>query len=154
MILEFLFRCGHCKRLKPEFDKAGDLLKGNDPPISLAKVDCTEAGKDTCNQFSVTGYPTLKIFRNGEVSQDYNGPREAAGIVKYMQSQVGPSSKELKTVADLDKFLDKNDVGVVGCFEKDSDLKSAYLKVADKLREKVRFAHSASNDILKKLGST
>lgn len=43
----------------------------------LAKVDCTEAGKETCNKFHVTGYPTLKIFRNGEFSQEYNGPREA-----------------------------------------------------------------------------
>jgi protein disulfide isomerase family A protein 3 len=45
--------------------------------VVLAKVDCTEAGKETCNKFSVTGYPTLKIFRNGEFSQEYNGPREA-----------------------------------------------------------------------------
>ena len=30
--------CGHCKRLKPEFEKsAGDLL-ANDPPVSLVKV--------------------------------------------------------------------------------------------------------------------
>ena len=34
------------------------------------------------------GYPTLKIFRNGELSSDYNGPREAAGISKFMRSQV------------------------------------------------------------------
>lgn len=147
------FRCGHCKRLKPEFEKAAELLKGNDPPIALVKVDCTEAGKDTCNQFSVTGYPTLKIFRNGDMSQEYNGPREAAGIVKHMQSQVGPSSKELSSLADLDKFTSKDDVAVVGCFEKETDLKGAYLKVADKLREKVRFAHSSSKDILEKLGT-
>merc|ERR1712240_568999 len=77
--------CGHCKRLKPEFEKsAGDLL-ANDPPVSLVKVDCTEAGKDTCGRFEVRGYPTLKSFRNGELSSDYNGPREAAGISKFMR---------------------------------------------------------------------
>lgn len=43
----------------------------------MLKVDCTEAGKDTCNKFGVSGYPTLKIFRNGEVSKEYNGPRDA-----------------------------------------------------------------------------
>ena len=41
------------------------------------------------NRFDVKGYPTLKIFRNGELSSDYNGPREAAGISKFMRSQVG-----------------------------------------------------------------
>lgn len=44
---------------------------------NLFKVDCTEAGKDTCNKFGVSGYPTLKIFRNGEVSKEYNGPRDS-----------------------------------------------------------------------------
>jgi protein disulfide isomerase family A protein 3 len=31
-------------------------------------------------------FPTLKIFRNGEVAGDYDGPRDADGIVKYMVS--------------------------------------------------------------------
>lgn len=61
--------------MKPEYAKAGELLRGED--IALAKVDCTEGGKDTCTKFGVTGYPTLKIFKNGEVAQDYSGPREA-----------------------------------------------------------------------------
>ena len=33
-----LNRCGHCKRLKPEFDKAAELLRDDDPPVNLAKV--------------------------------------------------------------------------------------------------------------------
>lgn len=145
--------CGHCKRLKPEYAKAAEELKINDPPVMMAKVDCTEAGKDICSKHSVSGYPTLKIFRNGELSQEYNGPRDAAGIVKYMKAQVGPSSKELSIVADLEKFLAYNDVSVIGFFEKESDLKVAFLKLADKMREKVRFAHSTHADVLKKQGT-
>ena len=71
--------------MKPEYAKAAELLIGSEPPITLAKVDCTEAGKETCNKFSVNGYPTLKIFERNELRSDYNGPREAAGIVKYMK---------------------------------------------------------------------
>ena len=84
----------------------------NDPPVNLAKIDCTEAGKDTCNRFEVRGYPTLKIFRGGEVSQDYNGPRDAGGIVKYMKSQVssfcalGSIKMELVNI----RFLEQTDV--------------------------------------------
>ena len=58
--------CGHCKRMKPEFAKAASILEENDPPVHLVQVDCTEGGKDTCGQFEVKGYPTLKIFRGGE----------------------------------------------------------------------------------------
>jgi len=144
--------CGHCKRLKPEYAKAAEELKVNDPPVILAKVDCTEAGKDTCSKHSVSGYPTLKIFRNGELSEEYNGPRDAPGIAKYMKAQVGPSSKELSNVADVEQFLAYNDVSVVGFFEKESDLKAAFMKTADKQREKVRFAHSTNSGVLSKYG--
>jgi len=130
--------CGHCKRLKPEFEKAATTLKANDPPVTLAKVDCTEGGKDTCGRFSVSGYPTVKIFRNGELSQDYNGPREANGIVKYMRAQVGPASKECKAEADLNALLGKPEVVVV-CYDKESD--DVFQKVANGLRESVAFGH-------------
>lgn len=133
--------CGHCKKLKPEFDKAGkDLLK-NDPPVNLVKVDCTEGGKDTCGRFEVRGYPTLKIFRSGEVSSDYNGPREASGIVKYMQAQVGPASKECKTQDEVKAFLAKKSEVVVVSYSEDEEMQKAFDKVANKMRETVAFAH-------------
>ena len=77
------------------------------------QVDCTEH-KKTCDKFGVSGFPTLKIFRRGELSSDYEGPREADGIVKYMRGQVGPSSKEIKALADLEKFLDHEEHAVIG----------------------------------------
>jgi len=144
--------CGHCKRLKPEFEKAAGDLLANDPPVTLAKVDCTEGGKDTCGRFEVRGYPTLKIFKSGELSADYNGPREAGGIVKYMKSQVGPASKELKSVADADAILGKQEVVVLGLGSQDSTLLKTFMKAADKLREDVAFGHSSAADVLAKLG--
>jgi len=143
--------CGHCKKLKPEFELAAKTLAANDPPIALAKVDCTEGGKETCNSFSVKGYPTLKIFKGGEVSQEYNGPRDASGIAKFMAAQVGPASKEL-TAADFDKFLEKLEVSVVGFLKEGGSLKAVFDKVSDKLREKVRFGHTSDEALLKKHG--
>lgn len=64
--------------MKPEYAVAAGILKNDDPPVALAKVDCTEGGKTTCEQHGVSGYPTLKIFRKGELSQEYNGPRESS----------------------------------------------------------------------------
>lgn len=113
-------------------------------------VDCTEGGKETCSKFSVTGYPTLKIFRNGEFSQDYNGPREAAGIVKFMRAQVGPSSKDLTSVAALEAFLKVPETGLIGFFKTDSDMKALFTKYADQQREKMRFAQSSNAEVLAK----
>lgn len=143
--------CGHCKRMKPEFDIAAKTLSANDPPVTLAKVDCTEAGKDTCGRFEVRGYPTVKIFRNGELSSDYNGPREAPGIIKTMASQAGPASKELKEAKDLAATQEKKDVVIVGLFESASDAEP-FLKAAGQMREDASFAHSISGALGKELG--
>jgi len=142
--------CGHCKRLAPEYEKAATVLKSNDPPIPLVKVDCTAETK-TCGKMGVNGYPTLKIFKNGEVSSDYNGPREADGIVKYMRSKAGPSSRELNNEQELEKFVNNNDHSIVGFFNKaDSTLATEFKKVADQLSENYRFAHTSNADLLAK----
>ena len=92
------------KRLAPEYETAATALVKNDPPVALAKVDCTIETK-TCTKYGVSGYPSefndrganrrwsstrflaLKIFKNGEVAEDYNGPREA-GKSKWNQSEL------------------------------------------------------------------
>ena len=102
-----------------------------------------------CGRFDVKGYPTLKIFRSGEMSSDYNGPREAAGISKFMKSQVGAASKEIKTVEEAEKLLARSEV-VVFAFGDQPD----HTKAANKLRESVTFAHTTSEDVMAKLGHT
>jgi len=145
--------CGHCKRMAPEFDKAATKLKTNDPPVALVKVDC-DSEKDLCQKYSVSGYPTLKIFRKGQLSGDYDGPREADGIAKYMRGQSGPSARELKSVAEFEKFIADDDLSVVGFFESESKLKDSFHKVADTERDRFRFAYTSNADIIKKTGYT
>ena len=74
------FRCGHCKNLAPEYEKAAEVLKGINIP--LAKVDAT-AHADLASKYGVSGYPTLKVFHDG-VPYDYEGPRTAAGRCCYL----------------------------------------------------------------------
>ncbi|KAI1715090.1 thioredoxin domain-containing protein [Ditylenchus destructor] len=143
--------CGHCKKLAPEYEKAATKLKSNDPPIALVKVDCTSE-KATCDKFGVSGFPTLKIFRHGQATQDYDGPRDAEGIVKYMRGQAGPSAKELKSLSDFEKFVDNDDVSVVGFFESESKLKDSFHKVADTERDRYRFAYTSDKSTLEKTG--
>ncbi|XP_035219913.1 protein disulfide-isomerase A4-like [Stegodyphus dumicola] len=83
--------CGHCKALAPEYSKAAKILKNEDPPIHLAKVDAT-IETDLAARYDVTSYPTLYIFKKGEKVL-YDGPRSALGIVEYMKERSDPNWK-------------------------------------------------------------
>lgn len=71
-----------------------------------------------------------------------------------MKAQTGPASKDLLTVVEIEKFLKGQETSVIGFFEKETDLKTVFIKYADKHREKLRFGHSTADDILKKYGET
>jgi len=100
---------------------------------------------------------SLNVLNEAVISESlensYNGVF-AVGIVKHMKAQVGPSSHELTSVASLEGFTSKDDVAVVGFFEKETDLKGAFLKLADKLREKVHFGHTTTKALLEKQEET
>uniref|UniRef100_A0A8D3AWI3 Protein disulfide-isomerase A3 n=1 Tax=Scophthalmus maximus TaxID=52904 RepID=A0A8D3AWI3_SCOMX len=134
--------CGHCKKLSPEFDKAARRLKGS---VQLAKVTSSPSSSScdhTCERFGVSGYPTLKIFRNGRDSAPYDGPRTAEGIYHYMKKQTGPDSVHLQTDEDLQTFITHYEASVVGVFPGAASRLSDFLKAAGLLREQFRFAHT------------
>lgn len=70
--------CGHCQRLTPEYKKAATALKG---VVKLGAVNADEH-RSLGGQYGVQGFPTLKIFgRNKNKPEDYNGGRDAKGII-------------------------------------------------------------------------
>lgn len=71
-----------------------------------------------------------------------------------MKAQTGPASRELKSLAELEKYLTVQENTIVGLFAKDSSLKSAFLQLAEKHREKLRFGHTGASDALEKYGTT
>uniref|UniRef100_A0A1I8HTD0 Protein disulfide-isomerase n=1 Tax=Macrostomum lignano TaxID=282301 RepID=A0A1I8HTD0_9PLAT len=138
-------RCGHCQRLAPEYEAAATRLK--DVPVPLAKVDCT-AETTVCGRFGVSGYPTLKIFKGGEFSADYQGPRDTDGIVKYMKTKAGPSSRLLAEDADFNRLLDGVEPFIAGFFtDESSQAYRVFKKAADSLNEDFSFAHSLSAEL-------
>jgi len=138
--------CGHCKKLAPEYEKAATRLKREDPPIPLAKVDCT-VNQAICSKYGVSGYPTLKMFRSGQPS-DYNGPRQEDGIVKFILKQAAPAYKEISTPAQLEKFLTYPDGVVVGYFAAKHSWVKTFQKAADALRDDYRFGVVTNEDML------
>eukprot|EP00033_Pygsuia_biforma_P000992 GCRY01001136.1.p1 GENE.GCRY01001136.1~~GCRY01001136.1.p1 ORF type:complete len:489 (+),score=109.92 GCRY01001136.1:105-1571(+) len=142
--------CGHCKRLKEPFMNAATALK--DEGITFAEFDAEEF-RDLAGKLGVRGYPTLKLFRQGQMS-DFKGPRDEEGIIAYMKKQVGPSAKALETVEEMTSFLDNEDVSVVALISKENTvLFRKFKEVADTLRDEFRFAYSTNVDVLSAFGN-
>lgn len=89
--------CGHCKTLVPEYKKVAKALKGI---VNVGAVNADEH-RSLGGQFSVQGFPTIKIFgANKRKPEDFNGQRTAQGMVdaglaaakKLAQAQLGGKS--------------------------------------------------------------
>lgn len=90
----FLFKgCGHCKRAKPEFNKASDFFK-DDPRFGLAAVDCTKH-KSVCSVHSVKGFPTIKYFSYLKSVREYNGGRSVRTQLQMKKSLENKTENEL-----------------------------------------------------------
>ena len=85
------YRCGHCKALKPAWDKLGDEHKSS-KTVVIADVDCTKE-QDLCQKYGVSGYPTLKYFTGATAATGdaYNGGRDFDTLSAWAKDNLGPS---------------------------------------------------------------
>lgn len=80
--------CGHCKKMKPVYEKAAEAMKADRIPGMLAALDATKEPSIGA-QFGVKGYPTFKYFENGVFKFDVNH-RDLEGIVRFMRNPEEP----------------------------------------------------------------
>lgn len=77
------------------------MVLGDETPIAFVKTDCEGAGQETCKQNEISRYPTLKVFKNGKFLKNYNGTRDADGIVKYMREEAGGTSGDVSKLLEI-----------------------------------------------------
>jgi len=80
--------CGHCKQMKPDWDKL--MEETNDSSTQLvADVDCTAEGKPICESNGVQGFPTIKYGDPSDL-QDYDGGRDFDSLSKFVKEELKP----------------------------------------------------------------
>jgi len=80
--------CGHCKALKPDWEKLGvasDCVKA-----TIARVDCDdEENMEICSRYDIAGYPTLKYFLSGDnEGEDYENARDLPSLTSFVSEEL------------------------------------------------------------------
>ncbi|PPQ86762.1 hypothetical protein CVT25_012407 [Psilocybe cyanescens] len=88
--------CGHCKHFKPTWqqlvldtrDKGDEGLGGGEvPEVGMGVVDCIVHG-DLCDENGVKGYPTLIMFKDGKIVDQFKKARELDDLKAFMKQHV------------------------------------------------------------------
>mmetsp|Transcript_23904 Transcript_23904/g.27672 ORF Transcript_23904/g.27672 Transcript_23904/m.27672 type:complete len:195 (-) Transcript_23904:469-1053(-) len=76
--------CGHCKRMKPDWDRLAKE-ESNDK-VLIADVDCGQQ-TDLCDLTGVQGYPTIKYYVDGK-EHDYNHGRSFEDLSEFVKDKL------------------------------------------------------------------
>ena len=136
--------CGHCKKFKPELEKAAAILRKEN--LYVAKVDAT-VEKKLAEKYGVRGYPTVKFFKKG-VAMDYTGGRKEAEVLNWVRKKSGPATRPLKTLEELEKFKTDNTVCIV-YFGTNEEEKKIFEAVASK-NDEYQFAYVEDKEVAEK----
>eukprot|EP00300_Choanocystis_sp_HF-7_P036749 c52651_g1_i1.p1 GENE.c52651_g1_i1~~c52651_g1_i1.p1 ORF type:complete len:313 (+),score=81.66 c52651_g1_i1:38-940(+) len=83
--------CGHCKSLKPIYEKVCENFQG-ESNVVVGILDAT-ANQAVGQRFSITGFPTIKFFPKGadvdDGSEEYNSGRDEDSFVSFLNSKTG-----------------------------------------------------------------
>ncbi|GAA5809780.1 hypothetical protein MFLAVUS_003193 [Mucor flavus] len=110
--------CQDCASLSPEFEKAAEILKADN--ITLAEIDCS-VNSDVCSRYTLLGYPTIQIFRQGRVSDLYPHERTSERIITFMKRHLVPGLSLLQTQQDLESFKKDESILAVAYLDPSDD---------------------------------
>lgn len=148
--------CGHCKKMKPDWDKLMDEFKGSATQL-VAEVDCTsDGGKPLCESNGVRGYPTLK-WGDPSSLEDYSGGRTFDALKTFASDNLKPICSPVnldlcgeEEKKELQKYMDMSDADLESSIkEKEAELEKAeadFKEVVESLQQQYQDATKAKED--------
>ena len=155
--------CGHCKKLKPDWDKLMDAFQDSSTAL-VGDVDCTsDGGKPLCDANGVRGYPTLK-YGDPSALEDYKGGRDYNSLKTFadenLKPMCSPSNLELcddAKKAEIEKIhaMDASalDEAIAAAEKKMEEAEEAFKAGVTELQEKYQKMMTDKDDLLEKIKS-
>ena len=104
--------CHFSRQLGPIFEETAKAFDQEYSPaqVKIARVDCESPnGSPLAQKFGVNKYPTLKLFRNGEmVKREYRGSRSVDAFKEYVRKEMTDPIEYASGLMQALKFEDKN----------------------------------------------
>lgn len=97
--------CGHCKNMAPAYAQLAQHFHQDGSKVKIAKLDAT-VHKQFAEQFGIEGFPTIKLFINGQPI-DYNGERSKDAMTAFINKKVNQGTKIIKTAQEFKDFVSK-----------------------------------------------
>ncbi|XP_014247112.1 probable protein disulfide-isomerase ER-60 [Cimex lectularius] len=134
----------YCSLIRPRFEEAA---ASGPEDVQFAKIDCSGTGKNTCKSYNVFGNPDFLFFKNGINVGEHREEREKRAFLKFIDEMLLNNVHKFETTDELENYFDDNSdkTTAVGFFDGDAPLKEPFLRVADKLRQRLNFAIVASS---------
>ena len=76
--------CGHCKKMKPEWDKFKNGKYGS----NCKEYESSELTSEMSEKYNIQGYPTILLLKEDEVIQKYDGGREQIDFEEFIKQYV------------------------------------------------------------------
>lgn len=88
LVLLYAPWCGHCKSIKPAWNKLADLFEDVDD-VKVVAVDA-DKHRSLGERFGVQGFPTLKYLpKGGGEPEAYEGGRSEADMMTFLNGKAG-----------------------------------------------------------------
>lgn len=124
--------CGHCQSMAEDFKKTATELKGK---AVLADVDATTE-EELAKKYNIDGFPTLKLFADGEEVVDYNGGRDKESMIRFIERATVPPFSEITSAAAYKKAIsDNKEKNILVGAELSTDSYNKFRKAAFGLRD-------------------
>lgn len=87
--------CGPCKMLSPILDKLAENLQGK---LMVAKIN-SDNEQDLASQYGIRSLPTVKLFRNGKVVDQFVGVQSESRILAIIDPHIPRESDSIRAQA-------------------------------------------------------
>jgi len=144
--------CGHCKSMIPAYTELAQYYKTveGDEHVAIAKVDAT-VHNELATKYGVQGFPTLKLFVNGEPIDYSSGARDKDAMLSWLKKKSGPVSTLVTTAEKLASVQEEATAVLLLVPEGEEDSLKSFFGVAHGF-EAVPFYHTHDASLVADLG--